>query len=288
MLIALFKLLSRLPLWALHTIGAAVGWLVYLISPSYRRKLKNNLNRAGFQRYSSQAICESGKSMFELPFIWCAAPEKVLRTARIENWALAQSALDAKTGVIFLTPHLGCFEIIAQVIAAKTSFTALYRPPRKAALKSLIEDARARRNLHLAPANLNGVRALLKALKKGQAIGLLPDQVPQNGEGVWATFFGKPAYTMTLSAKLHLMSDAPIILSYAERLSFSRGFVIRFAPFEEELGATPEQQARAINIAMEKLIGRCPSQYIWSYNRYKIPPGVSAPSNPITDNPGQV
>ncbi|MGS0742245.1 lysophospholipid acyltransferase family protein [Glaciimonas sp. GG7] len=278
MLVTLFTLLSKLPLSVLHAIGAAVGWLVYLLSPSYRRKLKDNLARAGYGRHLSQAIRESGKSMFELPFVWCAAPAKVLRTATIENWELAQAALDAKTGVIFLTPHLGCFEIIAQAIAAKTPLTALYRPPRKAALKPLIEGARARPNLHLAPANLSGVRALLKALKKGQAIGLLPDQVPQNGEGVWAAFFGKPAYTMTLSAKLQQMSGAPIILSYAERRSFGRGFVIRFVKFEEELGETPTEQARAINTAMEKLIAQCPAQYIWSYNRYKTPPGVSAPT----------
>ena len=288
MLVALFKLLSGLPLSALHAIGAAVGWLVYLLSPSYRRKLKDNLGRAGYQHQLSQAIRESGKSMFELPFVWCAAPEKVLRTAKIENWDLVQTALDANTGVILLTPHLGCFEIIAQAIAEKTPLTALYRPPRKALLKPLIEGARARRNLLLAPANLAGVRALLKALKKGQAIGLLPDQVPQNGEGVWANFFGKPAYTMTLSAKLHQMSGAPIILSYAERLAFGRGFVIRFVPFEEELGTTPQQQAAAINIAMEKLIARCPAQYIWSYNRYKTPPGVSAPDAPSADYQGQI
>lgn len=287
MLVTLFQLLSKLPLSALHAIGAAIGWLVYLLSPSYRRKLKDNLGRAGYQRHLSQAIRESGKSMFELPFVWCAAPEKVLRTASIENWELAQAALDAKTGVIFLTPHLGCFEIIAQAIAAKTPLTALYRPPRKAALKPLIEGARARHNLFLAPANLTGVRALLKALKKGQAIGLLPDQVPQNGEGVWADFFGKPAYTMTLSAKLQQMSGAPIILSYAERLPFGRGFVIRFVPFEEQLGETPEQQARAINTAMEKLIARSPAQYIWSYNRYKTPPGVSAPTITTADKQEQ-
>ena len=284
MLVKLFQLLSKLPLIALHLIGAVIGWLVYLLSPSYRRKLKENLIRAGYQGHLSQAIRESGKSMFELPFIWCAPPDRVLRTARVENWELVQAALDAKTGIIFLTPHLGCFEIAAQATAAKTSITVLYRPPRQAALKPLVEGARARPNLQLAPANLTGVRALLKALKKGQAIGLLPDQVPQNGEGVWADFFGKAAYTMTLPAKLHQMSGAPIILTYAERLPFGRGFVIRFVPFEEELGETPEQQARAINAAMEKLIARCPPQYIWSYNRYKTPPGVSAPSTTSANN----
>jgi KDO2-lipid IV(A) lauroyltransferase len=209
----------------------------------------------------------------------------VLRTAAIENWELAQAALDAKTGVIFLTPHLGCFEIIAQAIATKTPLTALYRPPRKAALKPLIEGARSRHNLLLAPANLAGVRTLFKALKKGQAIGLLPDQVPQNGEGIWADFFGRPAYTMTLPAKLQQMSGAPIILSYAERLPFGRGYVIRFVPFEETPGHTTEQRTLAINLAMEKLIARCPAQYIWSYNRYKTPPGVAAPPAPAAQEP---
>jgi len=275
MLFPLFRLLSFLPLPLLHLLGIAVGWLVYLSSPSYRRRLKENLGRAGYQQKLLTAVNEAGKGIFELPFIWCAAPQRVLRTARIENWALAQTALDAKNGVIFLTPHLGCFEITAQVIAEQTSLTALYRPPRQAALKPLIEGARSRPNLHLAPANLSGVRALLKALKGGKAIGLLPDQVPQNGEGVWADFFGKPAYTMTLSAKMQQMSGAPIILTYGERLSWGRGFVIHFVAFEEILGDAPEQQARAINLAMEKLIARCPAQYIWSYNRYKTPPGVT-------------
>ena len=279
MLFSLFRLLSLLPLPLLHLIGIVIGWIVYLASPSYRRRLKDNLTRAGYRQHLIAAINASGKGIFELPFVWCAAPQRVLRTAKIENWALAQAALDAKTGVIFLTPHLGCFEIIAQAIAEKTSLTALYRPPRKAALKPLIEGARSRPNLHLAPANLSGVRTLLKALINGKAIGLLPDQVPQNGEGIWADFFGKPAYTMTLSAKLQQMSGAPIILSYAERRSWGRGFIIRFVAFDEVLGDTPEQQARAINLAMEKLIARCPAQYIWSYNRYKTPPGVAAPTD---------
>jgi Kdo2-lipid IVA lauroyltransferase/acyltransferase len=276
MLFSLFRLLSFLPLPLLHGIGIVVGWLVFLLSPSYRKRLRENLGRAGYGGSLVSAINEAGKGIFELPFVWCASPQRVLRAASIENWALAQAALDAKKGVIFLTPHLGCFEIIAQAIAEKTSLTALYRPPRKAALKPLIEGARARANLHLAPANLSGVRSLLKALKSGKAIGLLPDQVPQHGEGVWADFFGKPAYTMTLSAKMQQMSGAPIILSYAQRRAWGRGFVIRFVAFEEILGETPEQQASAINRAMEKLISNCPAQYIWSYNRYKTPPGVSA------------
>jgi Kdo2-lipid IVA lauroyltransferase/acyltransferase len=278
MLVTLFRLLSALPLPVLHGLGTAFGWLVYLASPSYRNRLKDNISRAGFAGSLSDAIAEAGKNILELPFVWCALPERVLKTATVENWDVVEAALEAKRGVIFLTPHLGCFEILAQAVARKTTLTVLYRPPRKEALKPLIEGARARDNLLLAPANLSGVRILLKALKQGGAIGLLPDQVPQQGEGVWADFFGKPAYTMTLSAKMHQMTGAPIILSYAERLPAGKGYVLRFVLFEGELGNTPEQQARAINAGMEQLIARCPAQYFWSYNRYKVPAGVAAPS----------
>lgn len=279
MLLTLFRLLSWLPLPVLHAIGALLGWLVYLASPSYRRRLKDNIVRAGYAGSLRQAIAEAGKNVLELPFIWCASPSRVLKSATIGNWDLVQAALDAQRGIIFLTPHLGCFEITAQLVATKVPLTVLYRPPRKEVLKPLIEGARTRANLMLAPANLAGVRMLLKALRQGGPIGLLPDQVPQNGEGVWADFFGKPAYTMTLPAKLQQMSGASIILTYAERLSFGRGYVVRFVPFSEPPGETPQQQARAINAAMEKLIACCPAQYFWSYNRYKTPPGVTPPAS---------
>jgi KDO2-lipid IV(A) lauroyltransferase len=201
----------------------------------------------------------------------------VARHASVENWDLVQRKLDSGRGIVFLTPHLGCFEMTAQQIALRTALTVMYRPPRKAALKPLVEGARARHNLHLAPANLSGVRILAKTLKSGQPIGLLPDQVPQEGEGVWAPFFGRNAYTMTLPAKLAQLGKADILLVYAERLPKGRGYVVRFVPFEGELSGNPAGQAAAINRAMEQLIARCPAQYFWSYNRYKQPQGVDAP-----------
>jgi KDO2-lipid IV(A) lauroyltransferase len=277
MLVLLFRLLSALPLPLLHLLGSALGWLVYLASPSYRRRLRANLEGAGFGRELPRAVAESGKAIVELAFVWCAKPERVARHAVDENWEYVQSVLDTGRGIVFLTPHLGCFEITAQQIALRTPLTVMYRPPKKAALKPLIEGARARHNLHLAPANLSGVRILAKTLKKGQPIGLLPDQVPQEGEGVWAPFFGRTAYTMTLPAKLARMGDAAVILVYAERRARGRGFIVRFVPFEGELSGSATEQASAINRAMEQLIARCPSQYFWSYNRYKQPDGVAAP-----------
>jgi KDO2-lipid IV(A) lauroyltransferase len=266
----------------LHALGSALGWLVYLASPSYRRRLRTNLEQAGYGACLHQAIAEAGKSIIELAFVWCAPPGRVARHAAVENWDVAQRAFDSGRGVVFLTPHLGCFEMTAQQIALHRSLTVMYRPPRKAALKPLVEGARARQNLHLAPANLSGVRILAKCLKGGEPIGLLPDQVPQQGEGVWAPFFGRNAYTMTLPAKLAQLGKADIMLVWAERLPKGRGYVVRFVPFEGDLSGTAAEQAAAINRAMEQLIARCPAQYFWSYNRYKQPQGVAAPESEAT------
>lgn len=271
MIVLLFRLLSFLPLSLLHAIGKALGWLVYGLSSSYRKQLNDNIILAGYGEHRTRAIGEIGKSVLELPFIWYASPRRVLRKVKVDHWSLPEQALKDNTGVIFLTPHLGCFEVAAQVLAQQTPVTVLYRPPRKDYLKPLMEDGRARHNLFLAPTDLSGVRKLLKALRNGQAIGLLPDQVPHHGEGVWADFFGKPAYTMTLPAKLHTLSHAKIILGYGERLSFGRGYMIHFREFNEALTDDPKQQAEAINLAMEKLIAEHPEQYLWSYNRYKTP-----------------
>ena len=283
MLVHLFRLLSKLPLRALHGLGAALGWLVYLASPSYRRRLRDNLIQAGFGQHLSAAVAESGKAIVELPFIWCAPPEKVAAHATDENWDYVQSVLDSGQGIVFLTPHLGCFEITAQQIALRTPLTVMYRPPKKAALKPLIEGARARHNLHLAPANLSGVRILAKCLKRGEPVGVLPDQVPQEGEGVWAPYFGRTAYTMTLPAKLAQLGKAAIILVYAERRPKGAGFIVRFVPFDGALSGSAAEQAATINRAMEQLIARCPAQYFWSYNRYKQPDGVAAPDQQVAE-----
>jgi KDO2-lipid IV(A) lauroyltransferase len=283
MLLFLFRIMSRFPLSVLHALGAALAWPVYFFASGYRQRLRENTTQAGYAQHLRAAVAESGKSIMELPFVWGAPLERVLEAARVENWELVQEAIDAKQGIIFLTPHLGCYEVVAQVIAVRTPLTVMYRPPGKESHKPIFEQGRKRANLLLAATNLSGVRTMIKALRGGGAIGLLPDHVPRYGDGVWADFFGRPAYTMTLSAKLHEMSGARIILSYAERLPQGAGFVVRFVPFEEEMGESPEQQARAINAAMEKLIAHCPPQYFWSYSRYRTPAGTEKPERAKVD-----
>ncbi len=281
MLLRTFRFFSAFPLPFLHFLGSLLGWTVFALSPSHRRRMRDNLARAGFSSHLPQAVAEAGKAIAELPFIWCASDARIAKRVFLKDYHLVEEHIAAGRGIVFLTPHLGCFEITAQRVSHDTELMVMYRPPKQEALKPLMEGARARGNLLLAPANLSGVRMLAKFLKSGKPVGILPDQVPQEGEGVWADFFGRPAYTMTLPAKMaKLGGNAPILLTYAERLPRGRGFLIHFVPFTGSLDGDNAQQARAINAAMERLIAGCPAQYYWSYNRYKVPPGVTPPTSP--------
>ena len=282
MVLSLARLLAIFPLSFLHRLGALCGRIVYLVSPRYRRCLSTNLRTAGFTETSllRQAIAEAGKGLLELPAIWLRPHATVAGfVVQVTGWELVEAAQARRRGIVFLTPHLGCFEITAQYYAyrapANAPLTALYRPPKKKAFEPLMLAGRDRPNLRVASADLGGVRILLRALKQGEAIGMLPDQAPGVGEGEWAEFFGRPAYTMTLAGRLAEASGAQTILAYAERLPRGRGYHLRLSAMPPPLAG--ESPARTLNRALEGLIRSCPAQYGWGYNRYKVPAGAPAP-----------
>lgn len=273
-----FRVLSRLPLGLVHLIGAGLGRLIYLASPTYRRHLRENMAQAGIDpALRGRAAAEAGKQSVELARIWLKSLEEAnAQVAGVVGWEHVEAAKAAGKGIVYLTPHLGCFEITAQYLSAFGAITVLYRPPRQAALQRLIEGGRRRQHLHLAPADLSGVRALIKALKRGEAIGLLPDQAPKMGEGVWLDFFGRPAYTMTLAARL-TETGAATLMTWGERLPGGRGYRIHFSPLRQALSGDTVARAQQINHEIEHLVRECPAQYLWGYNRYKQPAGAEAP-----------
>ena len=269
----IFKLLSKLPLGWLHVLGWWLGWLVFVASGIYRRRFVANARQAGAARSDwLAAVGESGKLVAELPRLWLGRPVTVL-------WDGAQhvdAALECGRGVVFLTPHLGCFEITAQAYAqrygqAVKPMTVLFRPPRQAWLRDVVVASRQRPGLLTAPTTLSGVKQLIKALKKGEAVGLLPDQVPPQGMGVMAPFFGRDAYTMTLSVRLVQQTGATVLLAWGERLPWGRGFRVHVEPLVATLPDDLNQAATVVNRAMQSLIEQCPAQYLWGYARYKQP-----------------
>ncbi len=277
----LFRWLSRRPLWLLHLLGGFVGWLSYGLSPAYRHRFRANARLAGAPaRACRPAIAEAGRLALELPFLWLRpVAEPIGPTLALHGAALVEAAHAQGRGIVFLTPHMGCFEVTAQAIAERFGarhgpITVLYRPARQAWLRQVMDGSRARPGVATAPATLAGVRQLIRALRRGEAVGLLPDQVPPEGMGVWAPFFGQPAYTMTLAARLVQQTGAVPLLVWGERLPRGAGYAVRFSAFDETLPADPKAQAESaavINRAMERLILQRPQQYLWGYDRYKQP-----------------
>ncbi len=284
----IFKFLASLPLGLLQALGVLAGWATYALSPTYRRRLRSNLEQGLGQQAADQlwrkAVSEIGKQALELPWV-LLRPQDDLRAkmVQVSGWQHVEAAEARGGGILFITPHLGCFEIAAQYFSLHKPITVLYRPPKKAVLQPLIDAGRSRGNMRLAPADVGGVRRLIKALRAGEAVGMLPDQVPGGGEGAWLPFFGRAAYTMTLAARLSEVGGVTTIFAWAERLPAGRGFHLHLRPALHPLEGDTETRATAINQELEAQIRENPAQYLWGYNRYKRPSG--APPAPAHRNP---
>lgn len=272
MLTFISKIFACLPLPATHRMGKALGWVLHFCTPNSAKLMRDNLkqsalgtNEAEFKHVIQANIGETGKAILETLAIWQWPQDKAVALVKsCHNWYLVKDALTRGKGLIFLTPHLGCFEITSIYYASKHPITVLFRPPKKSWLSALIDSGRSKGQVKLAPANMHGVRALMQALKKGEAVGILPDQIPAAGEGEWADFFGKPAYTMTLASKLAEKTSATVIMAYGERLANGEGYEIHLTKLDSI--ATPA----LLNQAIERQIAQKPEQYLWHYNRYKV------------------
>ena len=274
MLQLVLSTLARLPLAWLHALGVGLGWATYTFSRSYADRLNTNLKQSGlytsdaqFRRLRRAAITENGKGLVELVAIWLKPAAEVSSFVRdVINLDAIENARRAGRGILILTPHLGCFEMVGFFFGQTQPFTVLYRPPRLRWLEPLLIRGRRRGQVELATTDIPGVRRLLKALRAGKAVGMLPDQAPRFGEGVWAPFFNRPALTMTLPNRLRRATGCASFMVFAERLARGAGYRLHVTPLTDAVGDETE-----LNQAVETMIRMCPEQYLWGYERYKGP-----------------
>ena len=278
----MFEWLARVPLTWMQRVGGVLGWLVWGLSPTYRRNFKANVAAAGVTWADArEAVAATGRMVMELPWVWMRPHADAL--GDLVKWDGAEhfeAAMQAGKGAIIMSPHMGCWEIGAQAIAEKFGpqygpMVALFRPARKAWLEPLVANARTRPYLDSAPTSLAGVRTLIRALRNGGYTAILPDQVPPQGQGVWAPFFGRDVYTMTLLAKLAQQTKAQVIMTWCERLPVGQGFCMHMRPFDApelyDPTISPEQAALVVNRGVEQMILSAPGQYLWGYARGKQP-----------------
>jgi Kdo2-lipid IVA lauroyltransferase/acyltransferase len=288
----LFTLFGALPLMLNHLVGGVLGWLAGKLSPRHHKTtcanvqryvLSRQLSPLAAQQLMADTMIEQGKGLTELAIAWTASIDRLNKLfVPAEGWAHVEAAQASKRPIIFVSPHLGCFDIAGRYVASRVPITALYRPPKQAWLAPIMAEGRARGGATVAPANATGVRALLKTLKSGGSIMILPDQVPaalSGGEGVWADFFSSPAYTMTLLPRLAATSNAVVLYFFAERLVNGQGYRVHIVPMVEAYVDDKCAAARQTNAMVERLIDKAPAQYLWGYNRYKRPAGADLPTS---------
>jgi len=276
------RLLSRFNYRVIQWLGRLLGVLFIVLPNREKRCARINiklcfpeLSNQEREKMLKQSLIENTITMLEMPGFWCGSPDHSL--AKLDDpdgQKLLHSLIEQGKGVIVAGPHLGSWEIVGLFLAQIGAVTTLYRPPRYHALAELIIQGRSQTGARLVPTDASGVKALYKALRQGEMVAILPDQQPKSIRGaVFAPFFGQPALTMELVSRLSAKTGAPVIFCFAERLPHGMGHRIHWVQAPEGIDdADPVVAATALNQGVEECIRICPTQYQWSYKRFKKHP----------------
>ncbi|RZU99412.1 lysophospholipid acyltransferase family protein [Spiribacter vilamensis] len=271
------RVLSRLSLSALHRLGSAVGWLTERLRREEWRVARVNADicfpdwsEVEREHLARAALRENAKGLIELAAIWHWPVPRLLGLIReVEGADVVDELLAEGRGLLVIAPHHGSWEMLQMWLAQRVRLNSLYRPPRWKELEVLLNRGRSRSGAMLWPARPSGIRALFKALKAGEAVGVLPDQSPPS-EGVFAPFFGRDAKTMTLFGKLAGRTGVPVVIGWAERLERGTGYRLHWRQVTEPVGdVDPAVAAAALNREIEGVVREKPEQYLWTYTRFE-------------------
>jgi len=279
----LFRLTSVMSLPLAHRIGFFLGRLLNTIPNKSRAIAKKNIELCFPEQTPEEqqitlrnSLIESGKTLAEMGIIWLANSERVLNMiTSVEGEEHLKAAIKHHKGVLLAMPHIGSWELVNLYAARHYPVTSLYKPQQLKSIDSIIKQARQRTGARLVPTDTRGVRAVSKALTSGEVIVILPDQQPylHMKNGLFADFFGTPAYSMTLMVKLAAKFNSEIIYAYTKRKPNGKGFSLIFTPASENINKQDIQSSvELMNKDIEKVIRDCPAQYQWTYKRFKSRP----------------
>lgn len=284
---ALLRLAAHLPLSWLHAVGAVAGRLAVLLHTREWRVTRRNhelvgatLDRPGRDDFVRAVLVETGKNLTELAKVWGAPPQRALALVRnVHGREHLDAARALGRGVIVAAPHLGCWELLNLWLCAQGPMALLYRVPQHAEWEALLRTARGTLGATQVRADAAGVRELLRCLKQGMTLGILPDQRAKGGEGEFAPFFGLPCKSMTLLSRLAEKTGAPVVFGFAERLAQGQGFDLHFLPADAAIASVDRVAAvAALHRGIEACVRLAPEQYQWTYKRYSAQPGVDGDS----------
>lgn len=275
----LFALLS---LRAGHRVGRLLGQCWWLHQGRSANITLQNIEQAfpeldGQTQHdlAKQSLLSTAQTGVEIAQAWLWPREKSLKhIVNVQNENLFEEAIASQQGVIVLAPHLGNWEWFNIYLASKTKMTALYEPAKSSALDLWIRQVREKSSgSHMVPTTREGIVALYKTLKNGDAVGILPDQEPELNSGEYAPFFGIDTLSMTLASRLAQKTGAIVLCGFAKRLANDAGFEIIFHEVSDDIYSDDmKKSVAALNAAVEKSVRQAPEQYQWEYNRFKKSP----------------
>ncbi|MGY1458487.1 MULTISPECIES: lauroyl acyltransferase [unclassified Luteimonas] len=286
---------GRLP-WALQrALGNALGGLTRRLGTRESVVALRNLelalpalDHATRQSLHREVMRTTGRQAIETLRLWTRPHGENLRLIReTHGEGLFDAAITAGRGVIVAAPHHGNWELLNQWLAARTPLAILYKPPESKVGEAFLRRVRADTDadrITQVRAEGPGIRQLYKVLKAGGVVGILPDQQPKAGDGVFAPFFGIQALTMTLVSRLAERSGATVLFASCERIDDDLGFALRFDAAPAALsGSDIQASVAALNAGVEHMARRAPAQYQWTYKRFTLRPPGSGETNPYRD-----
>ncbi|MGB0864940.1 MAG: lysophospholipid acyltransferase family protein [Granulosicoccaceae bacterium] len=281
--LSLIKLMLRslalTPLSTQRFVGRQVGRAMFRWDKRSLRLSRRNislcfpeLDPSAQENLCRENLQHTGMAFTELACCYYWSPEKIRAIVQFDDKEVLEQALSEGKGVILASPHFGNWELTGQYIALlEHAMHVLYRPAKDAQTNAYIINRRKRLGTALLPTDASGVRGLSRALKQGEIIGILPDQEPDLDGGVFASFFGHQALTMTLLSKLARRQRTPVLLTYMRRTE--SGFAFQLNKLGDEIYNNDLiASAAALNAAIESLARSHPEQYIWNYKRFATQP----------------
>lgn len=279
--ILFLRVISIFPLWLIHSIGFVIGNILFL-TPSKLKIIANKNLQACFPELDHKkaksllrrTLIENSKTALEFGYLWFRQPEFLLKKiVAVKGADILDDNFSKNDGIILAAPHLGQWEIIGLYCAERYPSCYLYKKPKIAQLEKIMIKARQRTSAKTVPTDTSGIKKMFQALRQGMLIGILPDQDPSSGDGVFAPFFGISAKTMVLLSRFAAKTNSPVFLTYAERLSYGRGFKLHFKKIEGDIYSKDlTQSTTELNKVIEAAIRQIPSQYQWTYKRFKSRP----------------
>ncbi len=283
-------LFSRLPWPVLHAFARALAWAWIHGNARESRVTRRNLELAYPEldageraRLHRSVLRSTALQAVETLRLWSrpAADNLRLHLRERHGEALYDAALASGKGVIVAAPHFGNWELLNQWLASRGHIAIVYKAPEDPASDAFLQLVRAGDTVQQVRAEGPAVRQLFKVLKEGGATGILPDQQPKAGDGVFVPFFGMQALTMTLVNRLAERTGATVLYGWCERTGPGMQFALHIEPADAAVAdADATLAATALNAGIERIARRYPAQYQWTYKRFSLRPPGSHEGNP--------